>query len=152
MTRTWLSSAVVAALGVAAACGGNPKPQTKPAAAPSQRTPSSSASDTPAPPTTAPDPVAALIEASQRQFDIGEQEVNAGHLDRARLAFDQAIQVLLDSPYGARTDARLREHFDRLVDRINAFEVTALAEAGAKYVTSYKIGRGSGRERRFRAV
>jgi membrane-bound lytic murein transglycosylase D len=38
------------------------------------------------------------------------------------------VEVLLESPYGARTDARLREHFDRLVDRINAFEVTALAQ------------------------
>ena len=36
--------------------------------------------------------------------------------------------MLLESPYGARTDARMREHFDRLVDRINAHEVTALAQ------------------------
>ena len=130
MTRTWLSSAVVAALGVAAACGGNPKPQTKPAAPPSQRTPSSSASDTPAPPPTALTPLAALIEdVSTASSTIGEQEVNAGHLDRAQARPSiRAIQVLLDSPYGARTDARLREHFDRLVDRINAFEVTALAQ------------------------
>jgi len=45
--------------------------------------------------------------------------------------FDRAIDVMLESPYGARTDARLREHFDRLVDRINAHEVTALAQGGA---------------------
>ncbi len=128
MTRTWLSSAVVAALGVTAACGGNPKPQTKPPAPSSQRTPSSSTPDSPAPPQAAADPVTTLIETSQRHFDVGERELNAGHLDRARLAFDQAVQVLLDSPYGARTDPRLREHFDRLVDRINAFEVTALAQ------------------------
>src|SRR4029450_5969166 len=42
--------------------------------------------------------------------------------------FDRAVAVLLDAPYGARTDARLREHFDRLIDRINAYEVTALAQ------------------------
>ena len=35
---------------------------------------------------------------------------------------------MLESPYGARTDARTREHFDRLIDRINAYEVTALAQ------------------------
>jgi membrane-bound lytic murein transglycosylase D len=39
--------------------------------------------------------------------------------------------VLLESPYGARTDARLREHFDRLIDRINAYEVTSLAQGDA---------------------
>ena len=125
MTRTWLSSAVVAGLGVVAACGGNPKPQTK-APAPSPQRPSS-APASPAPTPAAIDPIAALIETSQRHFDEGEREFNAGHLDSARLAFDQAVEVLLESPYGARTDARLREHFDRLVDRINAFEVTALA-------------------------
>ncbi len=125
MTRTWLSSAVVAGLGVVAACGGNPKPQTK-APAPSPQRPSS-APVSPAPTPAAIDPITALIETSQRHFDEGEREFNAGHLDRARLAFDQAVEVLLESPYGARTDARLREHFDRLVDRINAFEVTALA-------------------------
>jgi membrane-bound lytic murein transglycosylase D len=51
-----------------------------------------------------------------------------GHLQQARAEFDRAIDVLLESPYGARTDVRLREHFDRLVDRINAYEVTALEQ------------------------
>ena len=74
------------------------------------------------------DPVAALISSSQRYFDSGERELKAGHLDKARESFDQAVEVLLDSPYGARTDARMREHFDRLIDRINAYEVTALAQ------------------------
>jgi membrane-bound lytic murein transglycosylase D len=51
-----------------------------------------------------------------------------GHLESARAEFDRAVDILLESPYGARTDARLREHFDRLVDRINAYEVTALRQ------------------------
>ncbi|HEY7055282.1 MAG TPA: hypothetical protein VH458_02095, partial [Vicinamibacterales bacterium] len=120
MTRTWLTSALVGALGVAAACGGNPKPQTK-GTAPSQDRPSAAATAPAAPTPTPvpPDPITALIETSQRHFDAGERELNAGHLDRARVAFDQAVEVLLESPYGARTDPRLREHFDRLIDRIN---------------------------------
>ncbi len=36
--------------------------------------------------------------------------------------------ILLESPYGARTEPRIREHFDRLVDRISGYEVKALAE------------------------
>ena len=36
--------------------------------------------------------------------------------------------MLLESPYGARTEPRIREHFDRLVDRISTYEVQALAE------------------------
>jgi membrane-bound lytic murein transglycosylase D len=126
MMRTWLSAAAIAGLGLTAACGGNPKPQTK-AAAPA---PQAAAAPVPAP-VKAPapaDPVTTLIATSQRHFDDGERELKAGHLDRARLEFDQAIEGLLESPYGARTDARLREQFDRLVDRINAFEVAALSQ------------------------
>ena len=36
--------------------------------------------------------------------------------------------MLLESPGGARTEPRIREHFDRLVERISAYEVTALAQ------------------------
>jgi membrane-bound lytic murein transglycosylase D len=79
-------------------------------------------------PAPAPDPVAALIETSQKHFEAGERELALGHIDRAREEFDRAVDVLLESPHGARTDARMREHFDRLVDRINAREVTALAQ------------------------
>jgi membrane-bound lytic murein transglycosylase D len=72
--------------------------------------------------------VTALIATSQRHFEAGERELKLGHLDRAKIEFDRAVDVLLESPYGARSDTRMREHFDRLIDRINAFEVTALAQ------------------------
>jgi membrane-bound lytic murein transglycosylase D len=127
MRGKWLSRAVTctgaAALLAVSACGGNPKPQAAPApAVPSAVVP------TAPPPQVIKDPIGTLIDTSARQFEAGEKELKAGHLDRARLAFDRAISTLLDSPYGARTDARLREHFDRLVDRINAYEMTSLAQ------------------------
>ena len=75
-----------------------------------------------------PDPVAALIARSRTRFDEGARELALGHLERARTEFDAALDLLLDSPYGARTDPRLRAHFDRLVDQISAFEISALAE------------------------
>jgi membrane-bound lytic murein transglycosylase D len=109
-----------------AACGASAKPQVTPTAPPAP-----AAAPVPLPPAPvkpAVDPVAVLIGTSQRHFDTGESELKAGHLDKAREAFDQAVEVLLESPYGARTDARMREHFDRLIDRINAYEVTALAQ------------------------
>jgi membrane-bound lytic murein transglycosylase D len=80
------------------------------------------------PPVPVPDPIAALIASSQQHFERGQQELSIGHLDRARIEFDGAVDVLVQSTYGARYDARLREHFDRLVDRISAYEATALAE------------------------
>lgn len=111
-----------------AACGSNPKPQVaKPAPAPAVKTPQPPPTQPPPPPPPV-DPVNALIQTSQKHFEAGERELKMGHLDRARTEFDRAVDVLLELPYGARSDARMREHFDRLVDRINAYEVGALAQ------------------------
>ena len=74
------------------------------------------------------DPVLVLIATSDRHFKEGEQALELGHVDAARQEFDQAVNVLLESPYGARTEPRIREHFDRLVDRVSAYEIKALAE------------------------
>ncbi len=74
-----------------------------------------------------PDPVAILIAESERHFTAGQRDVALGHLERAKTEFDLALDMLLESPDGARGDPRLREHFDRLVDRISALEQRALA-------------------------
>ena len=121
---------LAAGLGLAvAACGGNAKPAVtaKVPPAPVVATAPHQTS-TPATPKAVIDPVAALIASSVKHFEAGERELAAGHLEKARQEFDRSVEVLLESPYGARTDARMREHFDRLIDRINAHEVTALAQ------------------------
>jgi membrane-bound lytic murein transglycosylase D len=74
-----------------------------------------------------PDPVAILIAESERHFTAGQRDVALGHLERAKTEFDLALDMLLESPDGARGDPRLREHFERLVDRISALEQRALA-------------------------
>ena len=80
------------------------------------------------PQTPAEDPVLVLIAESDRAFRAGQHEVDLGHVEGARQQFDLAVNVLLRSSYGGRTEPRIREHFDRLVDRISAYEVKALAE------------------------
>lgn len=80
--------------------------------------------EAPAPPQA--DPAQLLIARSQAHFDAGQRELQLGHLDRAKSEFNAALDVLLESPAGARADTRLQEHFDRLVDRISAYEVRAL--------------------------
>jgi membrane-bound lytic murein transglycosylase D len=121
--RAWLPT--LAALGLTfatVACGSAPKTQvTLPAAIPVPF-------EVPPVQPLQLDPVVVLIDESRTHFDAGERELRHGHLERARAEFDKAVNVLLESPYGARTDARMREHFDRLVDRINAHEVLALAQ------------------------
>jgi membrane-bound lytic murein transglycosylase D len=76
----------------------------------------------------ADDPVSNLILESEARFREGERELQRGHVEGAREAFNNALGVLLDSSYGGRTDSRLRDHFDRLVDLISAYELRALAE------------------------
>jgi len=122
--RTTLPAA--AAIGVSlliAGCGGRPKPVqvsvTAPASVVEVRAPE---------PVPVRDPIGDLIAESQRHFAAGERELELGHLDQARTSFDLAIEVLLKSPYGARTEARIRKHFDLLVERISAHELMALAQ------------------------
>jgi len=83
------------------------------------------AQSAPAPP--AVDPVLELLAGADRHFEEGRNELTLGHLSRAKTAFNEALELLLESPQGARSDPRVKEHFDRLVDRIAALELTALA-------------------------
>ena len=73
------------------------------------------------------DPVQAVLDESQRIYDQGKRELDLGHIEQARNEFNHAIDVLLNAPGGARMEPRLRAQFDRLVDRISALEVAALA-------------------------
>ena len=81
----------------------------------------------PAPVAPVEDPVVTLIASSDRYFKAGQKELEQGHVEAAKQEFNRAVDVLLESPYGARTEPRIREHFDRLVDRISTYEVRALA-------------------------
>ncbi len=126
----WRRRIVCALLPFATACGSslksqapNVSPRTAPAARPAAPEP---VKITPSP---APleDPVLLLIAESDRHFKAGQTEMEQGHFDGAKQEFNRAVDVLLESPYGARTEPRIREHFDRLVDRISAYEVRALA-------------------------
>ncbi len=74
------------------------------------------------------DRVAALIAESDHHFAAGERAWRLGHLLDAKREFDLAVDVILAYPEGARSDARLAAHFDRLIDRISAIERQALAQ------------------------
>jgi len=128
MVPGWMRAglAVTVAWGLTTACGS--RAQTRPAATVPPPAPAATAAPVSPRPSPPPDPVTTLIAASQRHFEAGQRELSIGHLDRARAEFDQALEVLLGSKYGARYDPRLRQHFDRLVDQISAYEVTALAQ------------------------
>jgi peptidoglycan lytic transglycosylase D len=109
----------------AVGCAGNKKWATASQTAP----PVAAAPETPAPaPLPQPDPVADLIAVSEQHFESGRKELEAGHLDTAKTAFNKSLEILLEWPGGARSEPRIREQYDRLVERISAHEVTALAQ------------------------
>src|SRR5687767_7234173 len=117
-------SIIVATLGLTAACSSATNTRSA-QVVPEQ--PAIVKNEQSAPPPAVLDPVAELIAAADRHFAAGRNELTLGHLTRAKVEFNQSLEVLLESPQGARTDQRLRDHFDRLVDRIAALELTALA-------------------------
>jgi len=75
------------------------------------------------------DAVSLVIKRADAQFDLGRAEFEKGRLVAAREHFDAAIDLLLRMPGGARADARSQAAFERLLDRIAAFDLLALREA-----------------------
>jgi membrane-bound lytic murein transglycosylase D len=134
--RQWQRRVFVALLPLFAVCGSHLEAQAPSAASSQPVRPQASvvaAAVSPAaaiPPAaaSAEDPALTLIAASERHFQAGKRALEQGHFEAAKQEFDRAIDVLLESSYGGRTEPRIREHFDRLVDRISAYEVKALAE------------------------
>ena len=123
---SWLSVTAIGFGVVVAGCGGSKHAQVRTEPTP----PPAAVAQRPSPPVPAAppvDPIQALITESQDRYLKGQHELELGHLDRARNEFNAALDVLLSAPGGARTEPRLREQFDRLVDKISALEVAALA-------------------------
>jgi membrane-bound lytic murein transglycosylase D len=123
----WQRLLPVALIPLIAACGSSVKSQTR-VVTPKPAVPVRAVA-APAPAAVVPveDPVLTLISVSDRHFKSGEKELAQGHVEAAKQEFNRAVDVLLESPYGGRTEPRIREHFDRLVDRISTYEVRALA-------------------------
>lgn len=120
--------ALIALLPLVAACGGAHK-APRAVVVPEHPPTAPIAQAAPALPQIPPaDPVLLLIAESDEHFKAGQRELDAGHVEAARQEFDLAVNLLIESQYGGRTEPRIREHFDRLVDRISTYEVKALAE------------------------
>jgi membrane-bound lytic murein transglycosylase D len=123
MPRYWRLASCAIAVSCVAGCSSNPKVQTSVAA---PTTPPVRATVSPTPEI---DPASILIAEAEHHFEIGQGELTRGHLTEARDAFNRALDVFLTAPQGPRTDPRLREALDRLIDRIGSLESAALAAA-----------------------
>src|SRR5579864_3656106 len=72
-------------------------------------------------PTGAPaaDPVAALIARAEKEYKAGLANQQAGKTDEAKQNFDSALNTLLSSNLDIRSDQRLQDEFDRIVQGVN---------------------------------
>ena len=75
-----------------------------------------------------PDPAADLIAQVEKEYQAGEENYKAGHLDAAKQSFDRAFNLLLGSPLDIRSDDRLQHEFDRVLEGVSDLELQALQE------------------------
>src|SRR6202142_2428106 len=75
-----------------------------------------------------PDPGAELIAQVEREYGTGQDNYKAGHLEAAKENFDRAFNLLLGSSLDVRSDDRLQQEFDRVLDGVNGLELQALQE------------------------
>ncbi|HYG97595.1 MAG TPA: LysM peptidoglycan-binding domain-containing protein [Terriglobales bacterium] len=74
------------------------------------------------------DPVEVLIGRVRREYQEGQANYNAGHLEAAKENFDRAFNILLQGPPEVKSDERLEQEFDRLVESVHNLELIALKE------------------------
>ena len=66
------------------------------------------------------DPVADLIAHVEQEYQTGLTNYHAGKTEDAKQNFDNALNALLDSNFDVRSDDRLRQEFDRIVEGVDA--------------------------------
>ena len=127
--RLTVLAAVAVAMGFTGGCGAKtpPAPVAPPGPAPISVRPFSGPIGQPTP--IPPDQVIELLAKVDREFKAGEREWGLNHPEAARRHFDQATELLLNAPQGARGEPRLEAAFEQLLDRISAYEVIALRAA-----------------------
>jgi membrane-bound lytic murein transglycosylase D len=74
------------------------------------------------------DPVADLIARVEKEYQAGQDNYQAGHLEAAKQNFDSAFNQLLGSGFDLKSDDRLEQELDHILDGINGLEVAALQQ------------------------
>lgn len=125
--KAFLCLALIAALG---ACTASQRPNavTQPPVAAVAPLPTPAAQPAPpeqSKPTPPPDPVTTLIQQTEALYASGMVDYRAGNFDKAKVKFDQAVSLLLESKLDLTADDRLNKEFEKLVDNIHGLEVAS---------------------------
>jgi membrane-bound lytic murein transglycosylase D len=59
------------------------------------------------------------IERSEESLQKGEEFFRAGEYAQARRSYDRALDIVLEAGIDIRSDARLKQHYQKLIDQIN---------------------------------
>ena len=98
------------------------KPESKPQTAPSTSIqPTSSQAP-------APDAIDQLIAQVEKEYQKGQTNYQAGHLEAAKDNFDQAFDMLVKGKVSVQDDERLQDEFDKVVEAVHNLEMQALKE------------------------
>jgi membrane-bound lytic murein transglycosylase D len=74
------------------------------------------------------DPVAELIAKVEKEYQAGQANYQAGHMEAAKQNFDTAFNMLVAGPIDLKSDERLEREFEKLLDGVNGLELVALQE------------------------
>jgi membrane-bound lytic murein transglycosylase D len=77
------------------------------------------------------DQVAALIAQVEEEYKAGDANYTAGKKDAAQENFDRAFDLLLGSPLGLHSDARLQKEFDHILENVNKLELADLKQGNS---------------------
>jgi peptidoglycan lytic transglycosylase D len=106
------------------------KPATEPAPTVAKITPPalSVPDESQAVPSDQHDEVADLIAQVEKEYQAGQDNYSAGHLEAAKQNFDNAFNLLAGSNFDIRSDDRLQREFDKILDGVNGLELMALQQ------------------------
>jgi membrane-bound lytic murein transglycosylase D len=105
-----------------------PLPATPPEIAAPTASAAQAAPPAPAPLTPAEQRVRVLIQQVEQAYSYGEQAYKKGNLVEAKAEFDRAVDLMLSSGLDIKSNEKLQEEFDRVVDGVNAMEMEALKQ------------------------
>lgn len=130
--RIW-SLPLLGAVIITTACEtDNPKkPATNPPAiamAPTLAPKNAPPAQAPAAAVPAVDAADALIAKAEKEFQAGQANYIAGHLEAAKDNFDRAFTTMVSSDLDIHADERLENEFDKIVESVHELELQALKE------------------------
>jgi membrane-bound lytic murein transglycosylase D len=75
-----------------------------------------------------PDLLSDLIAQVEKDYQAGQQNYAAGHLEAAQADFDRAFDRMMASPPDFRADPRFQDELDRVLDGVKGLELQALQQ------------------------